>query len=89
MDGVVINDRVIKRHPELSEGDVKIAWNNCLITKPRFDRPHEYIPIGCDGKGRQIEMVATRTKEMDWHIYHALTPPTSRMLEELTGRREL
>ena len=87
MDEVVVNDRIMKKHKNISKEDVLSAWNNCFIAKPRLDRPHEYIALGPDSSGRLIEMVAVRTKEMSWHIYHAFTPPTPRMLEELTGSR--
>ena len=51
---------------------------------PRLDRdPNEYIAIGSDSKGRLIEIIARRVSKNVWLIFHALTPPTLKALQEL------
>lgn len=88
MNAVFVDSRVQKRHPELSESDVLEAWNNCIRSRPRLHKnPDEYIAIGIDGKGRQVELVAIRGTDGDWLIYHAFTPPTKNFKRELGERR--
>lgn len=79
-----MHERVLERHPELSEDDVLDAWASCFRSVPRLDRyPHEYLAIGADSKGRLIEMIARKTSADVWIIYHAFTPPTQKALREL------
>ena len=88
MNCVYVDDRVPRRHPSLSKEDVKIAWENCVVSKPRLDKnPSEYVAIGIDGKGRLVELVALRNNDGDWLIYHAQTPPQQRAKTELELRR--
>lgn len=84
MDTIIVHPRVGKRHPEIAEQDVREAWEACIRSAPRLDRsPIEYIAIGCDSKGRLLEMVALRTPDGDLVVYHAMTPPTRKALMEL------
>ena len=46
----------------------------------------EHIGVGMDGKGRLIELVYLVGKE-GISIFHALTPPTNKLLAELQARR--
>lgn len=80
MNQVVIHPRVMDRHPELAEGDVREAWKNYVRMARRGD--DQYIAIGFDGTGRALEMVAKETAG-DYLVYHALTPPTANALREL------
>ena len=79
-----VHPRVIERHPELTESDIVIAWENALSSAPRLEKnPNEYVAVGFDSKGRLIEMVAIRESSGDWMLYHAKTPPTKKTLAEL------
>lgn len=80
-----IHGRVIQRHPELNEEDVLYAWRHFACTAIRFPRERE-IRIGFDSHGRGIEMAGSMTSE-GWLIYHAVTPPTQRMLVEIEKAR--
>ena len=81
---LVVHPRIHERHSELDEADVVAAWNNVLASVPRLDKdPDEYAAVGIDTKGRYIEMVAKRTRDGNWLIYHAMTPPTKKMKAEL------
>lgn len=90
MEHVIVHPRVTQRHPSITEDDVLHAWKSrirCVWRENEFDR---YAAIGIDGHGRMIEMVALREPTGSWLIYHALTPPTKRMLREVgmyPGRR--
>jgi hypothetical protein len=72
------------RHSNISDNDVLAAWENCLRFKKRsggaFD---EYIAIGFDSNERLLEMVAAQQSDGSWLVFHAMTPPTRRMLAEL------
>lgn len=84
MAEVIVHPRVCKRHPELSEEEVLAAWSNRFALAMRLDRrPGECIAIGVDGGGRMVEMVACRSFDGEWLIYHAMTPPTRKALREL------
>lgn len=84
MDGFIIHPHIVERHPEISEEDVADAWVGCIKAVPRLDRnPNEYIAIGCDSKGRLLELIAVRLGTGEWLIYHAFTPPTHKALQEL------
>jgi hypothetical protein len=84
MKDIVVHPRISERHPDISETDVKDAWESCILARPRLDRsPNEYIAIGADSKGRLIEMIACMISDGTWIIYHAFTPPTKKALYEL------
>jgi 50S ribosomal subunit-associated GTPase HflX len=67
----------------LSECEVFYAWEN-YVRKRYRKRPNNdrIIAIGYDQSERLIEMVASE-KLSHVLIYHALTPPTKKMLKEL------
>lgn len=87
---LIIHSRVCERHPQLSETDIKTAWNNSYYEALRPESPNfpEYLWIGRDTKGRDIEMVGTLT-ENGVLIYHANTPLSARTKREVksNGRR--
>jgi hypothetical protein len=81
---LTIHPRVFERHPELKEDDLRHAWDNSIVSFPRISKnPNEYIAIGCDLNGRLVEMITIRSIEGDWLMYHALTPPTKKFLDEM------
>ena len=83
MNQVVVHPRVMDRHPELTEDDIIVAWENYVRMTRREGQDSYYVAVGFDENGRAIEMVAVETIESDWYIYHALTPPTKGVLREL------
>ena len=80
MNDVVVHPRVMERHPELSEDDVREAWNGYVRMVRRGD--DQTVAVGFDAKGRAVEMVAKESVG-DYLIYHAMTPPTEKALSEL------
>ncbi|MFD0704343.1 hypothetical protein ACFQY8_01060 [Alloscardovia venturai] len=79
----IVHSRVHRRHPELSDDDVRHAWWNSISTIARPDTtPRQYVSIGVDSSGRVVEMVAIRGKDGKWLIYHAMTPPSKKTLRE-------
>ena len=84
MELVTVHPRIHRRHPEISDQDVQDAWKGCIRSIPRLGEDiGEFVMLGCDTKGRLIEMVAKRLDTDDWLVYHALTPPTKKTLIEL------
>ena len=84
MKGVVVHPCVMERHPELSEDDVREAWEG-YVRMARRDNG-QVVALGFDGRGRAIEMVA-KGMGGDYLIYHAITPPTINALRELGMNR--
>ncbi len=87
---VIVHPRVTQRHPHLSEEDVISAWENSYYEAIRPESPNypEYLWVGRDRKGRELEMVGTITKD-GYLIYHANTPLSNRVKAEMrqSGRR--
>lgn len=83
MGSVVIHPRIMERHPELAEEDVREAWEGYVRMTRRVGIDSYWVAVGFDLKGRAIEMVAVETADGGWYVYHALTPPTRKVLVEL------
>lgn len=51
---LVVHPRVSARHPQLSDEDVRVAWQNSFFQALRTGSKNspEYLWIGIDGKGR-------------------------------------
>ena len=80
MNEVVVHPRVMERHPELSEDDVREAWDNYVCMARRDN--DQVLTLGFDAKSRAVEMVAKESSG-DFLIYHAMTPPTRKAMIEL------
>ena len=84
MSDAAAGSRVSQRHPELSDDDIRSAWRNAMAALPRTTKAREELAAtGADPRGRLVEMVAVRTDDGGWLVYHAFTPPTRKMLAEL------
>lgn len=79
-----VHPRVCERHPQLSEQDVREAWHHAYYEAVRPESPNfpEYLWLGQDNRGRDIEMVGTMTED-GWLIYHANTPVSKRVRDEI------
>lgn len=84
MDNLIVHPRVTERHPRLTEEDVRYAWRHSYYEAIRPYSPNfpEYVWIGRDANGREIEMVGTMTKT-GWLIYHASTPVSRSVKREI------
>lgn len=83
MTNVYVHPRVFKRHPDIEEADVLSAWANAIELACRESEDGvRFVAVGCDSKGRLIEMVAIRN-DFDYLIFHAMTPPSGKTLYEL------
>lgn len=81
---VVIHPRIVKRHPQLCMEDITYAWKHRYYEGIRSDSENfpEYLWIGCDASGRELEMVGTLTND-GVLIYHANTPLSRRTIAEV------
>jgi hypothetical protein len=84
MEDIRVHPRVIERHPDLSVEDVRTAWRNA-IAYARRDNPEKdfFVAIGADTRARFVEIVATREEDGSLVVFHAMTPPSKRTMEEL------
>ena len=84
MEELVVHPRVTRAHPALTEEDVKRAWQHFYYEALRPESPNfpEYLWIGRDAKGREVEMVGTMTNE-GWLIYHTNTPVSKSVKDEI------
>ena len=73
---LVVHPRVSARHPQLSDEDVRVAWQNSFFQALRTGSKNspEYLWIG----------MPTATGYL---IYHANTPLSKRVRDEVKGRR--
>lgn len=88
MDDVIIAEHAFKHG--LSADDIVYAWQN-FVRKQYRGAPNEgeIVVVGYDRKGRFIEVVAAE-RSFGVIIYHAMEPPTTKVLVELglaKGRR--
>ena len=86
---LVIHPRVFERHPQLTEDDIRTAWENSYYEALRPDSPNfpEYLWIGEDKAGREIGMVGVPIAD-GWLIYHANTPLSKRTKDEIARGRK-
>lgn len=83
-DVIIVHGRIMERHPDISPDDVAHAWGSRIATGFREkDHLDHSVVVGFDAHGRMLEMVGTRTKEGPVLVFHAMTPPTHKTLEEV------
>jgi hypothetical protein len=81
---------LISIHPNaykhgLTDEEIGHAWRNAFewVRRDRTDGGIDYALVGIDQRGRLVELVARKCSEDGYIVFHALTPPTKRMLAEL------
>ncbi len=77
---LIVHPRIHRIHPELSDEDVKTAFNGIFKHVHRLDG--DLVGVGMDGKRRMVEMIA-RYDDDAVIVYHAFTPPTQKVMREL------
>jgi hypothetical protein len=95
-DAVIVDPRINVRHPEILEADVLSAWHNAMIIIERVGIPLPdvvLVAVGSDANGRLIEMVGAVLTDGTVHVFHAMTPPSKKTLQEIgitsdEGRRQ-
>jgi hypothetical protein len=69
----------------LTEDEVAYAWASLIRCRQRQsgDDPPRWIAIGSLPDGRMVEMVAFESLAGEWYVFHAMTPPTTKFIQEL------
>ncbi|GGI13296.1 hypothetical protein GCM10007377_05250 [Galliscardovia ingluviei] len=57
VNNVIASDRVQQRHPEINKFDVQV-WRNIQKSMRRNTEPYNYVAVGIDDRGRQLEVIA-------------------------------
>lgn len=70
----------------LSEEDVVWSWENYIVGAVRVPGEVE-VRIGVDRSGRRVELVGSLLSGGDWLVYHAMRPPTSKVVKEIESAR--
>lgn len=85
MGSVFIHSHALKHG--VCEQDILWAWSN-FIRKQHRKAPNndQILAIGFDRTGRLVQMVGI-VKPFGVLIYHAMTPPTEKALNELKIKR--
>ena len=73
----------------LSETAISYAWESLVRCRQRQsnEEPPRWIAIGILPDGRIAELVAFESLTGEWYIFHAMTPPTAKFINELGLRR--
>ncbi len=81
---LIIHPRVCEKHPQLCAADIEHAWRNTFYMGIRSSSRNfpEYLWLGIDAQGRDIEMVGTLIEE-GILIFHANTPLSKRTKREV------
>jgi hypothetical protein len=83
---VHVRPRVSERHPEISVAAVKRAWTEAFVIVQREGEGLHgpvLVGLGDDGHGRTLEMVGSVLQDGSILVYHAMTPPSQKVLDEL------
>ena len=79
---IEVNERVAQRHAGISPDDIRIAIK--IIERSGGGLPDAVlVAVGFDGRGRLLEMIGVVLPEDKIHVFHALTPPTKKVLLEM------
>ncbi|WP_218957615.1 hypothetical protein [Actinomyces faecalis] len=78
---LVVHPRISERHPEISEDDVRAAWEHAYLSACR---PGEsvWVVLGHDMRGREVEILID-VRPACLVAFHAMTPPTRKIRSEL------
>lgn len=77
---LVVHPRIHSKHPELSDDDIRAAFNS--IFKHIYRADGECVGVGMDNKRRLVELIF-RACDDTIVIYHGFTPPTQKVMKEL------
>lgn len=67
----------------LSEEDVLHAWRHAFAELRDSREGSVHLAVGPDQGGRLVEVIAERRADGSWYLFHAMTPPTRRVLRFL------
>lgn len=77
---IVIHPRIHERHPEILDRDVQHAIRHVFASLRRDNG--QWVSVGFDMSSRPMELIYKIHGELTI-IFHALRPPTEKVLKEL------
>ena len=84
MELIAIHPHALKHG--LTETDTTCAWNSAFawFRRDLENGGIDYVLVGLDGRSHLVELIARYCPEQNGYIiYHALTPPTRKVLREI------
>lgn len=78
---IEVEDSALKHG--LVEDEVRHAWNHLLeyVRYKDGKLPPHYLGLGILPDGKTAELAAY-SDGLDWHVFHAMTPPTKGFMHE-------
>ena len=79
-----IHPRIGTRHPEITDADIRHAWENAIVIRERIgSEPLTLMAAGPDCAGRLLEVLVVERDGGNLLVYHAmgLTRKAARELE--------
>ncbi|PZF60724.1 hypothetical protein DEI81_12025 [Curtobacterium sp. MCBD17_013] len=75
---VEVHPRVARRHPEVTDDEVREAFENSLRFAPRMATdPMQWVGVGVTHAGRLLEYLAVKPDDPeDWLIFHSMDATT-------------
>lgn len=75
MRPIRVDERVHRRHPDVTDDDVRYAWSHIVRSMRRDGKaePTQYLAVGVAPDGCWLEMLAIiDAGRGTWHIYRAM-----------------
>ncbi|PXA77061.1 hypothetical protein DCC24_05560 [Auritidibacter sp. NML100628] len=79
---VRVHPRVSAKRPEITEDDVRTAFEEALRSRGRETDPIQWVGVGMDRKGRLLEFIAVEDEPDGWLVFHAMVA-TTKVLNEV------
>ncbi|WP_233491998.1 hypothetical protein [Auritidibacter sp. NML100628] len=70
------------KRPEITEDDVRTAFEEALRSRGRETDPIQWVGVGMDRKGRLLEFIAVEDEPDGWLVFHAMVA-TTKVLNEV------
>jgi hypothetical protein len=83
---VRVHPRVSAKRPEISDDDVRTAFEEALRSRGRETDPIQWVGVGMDRKGRLLEFIAVEDEPDGWLVFHAMVATTKVLNEVGLGR---
>lgn len=83
---VRVHPRVSAKRPELTDEDVRTAFEEALRSRGRDTDPIQWVGVGMDRQGRLLEFIAVEDEPDGWLVFHAMLA-TVKVLQEIGLRK--
>lgn len=73
----------------ISTAEILFAWTHLTVCIERDgnDDPWRYLAIGVLPNGNFVEMIAFQQNSGVWCVFHAMTPPARKFLNEINQQK--